>query len=50
MEGEEERQTVEEKEGEKGEGVRMLERTPAPLIMIKRFSPKDGGVAVLLRS
>lgn len=34
----------------KKEGVRILGRTPAPLIMIKRFSPKDGGVAVLLRS
>lgn len=28
-----------------GGGVRRLERTPAPLIMIKRFSPKDGGVS-----
>lgn len=49
MEGEEKRETIQKKR-EKREGVRMLERTPAPLIMIKRFSPKDGGVAVLLRS
>lgn len=40
----------EEGEKKKKEGVGMLGRTPAPLIMIKRFSPKDGGVAVLLRS